>query len=136
MEVEQLKLSLDAIWTLLQDQQRKIDELESRGATVNGSGHSADDETKRLSRAGLLRTAALGVAGVAGAGALLNEQAGAAGAAIDEGQTAFSSATSSPTISIKNAAAGEALFATGRGDILAQVNSSSRVPVRSACTAT
>jgi hypothetical protein len=72
----------------------------------------------------MLKAAALGVAGVAGAGALLNEQGGVASADLGEGQSSFSSAAS-PTVHITNTGTGRALNALGHGSIAVQVTNDS-----------
>ena len=100
------------MWSLLQDQQREIEDLKNRNHGSDGVGGPGDGHSRQLSRAGMLKAAALGVAGVAGAGALLNQQGGIAQASLGEGQSSFSSATTTPTVTITNTSTGDALDAT------------------------
>jgi hypothetical protein len=69
-------------------------------------------KTGRASRRGLLRTAVGVAAATVGAGALLEAQSGAALATGAEGPTTFSSATGTPTVTIKNTSSGEGLRAS------------------------
>jgi hypothetical protein len=109
--------SIDELYELMRQQQRRIDELERsmgtpEGAAVPPVGTTAlavaqEPESSRrgLSRGRLLRNAAVGAAGVAG-GALLADPSVASAAT-----GTFSSATSTPTVTVMNTGTGQGLTA-------------------------
>jgi len=98
----------------LDELRTRITELEARSDLAASASPSRPvktrAESRRVSRKGMLKTAALGTAGVVGA--LLIEPAGAAMASSSEGQTSFSSATSTPTVKATNTKTGNAIQAT------------------------
>jgi hypothetical protein len=118
------------MWDMLNKQQRRIEELEHDRRNRRGDlAEPQLPDQRRLSRAGLLRSAALGVVAVAGASIVIEEQTGVAGATGGEGQTRFSSTSSKPTVTVVNKSTGEALTATSRSSTAtAFVSNRSSIP--------
>ncbi len=81
-------------------------QLDSRAvAKTAGAESKSAAHDCRVTRAGVLKAAALGVAAVAGAGTLLWQETGVAGATASEGKTSFASSTTAPTVTATNRSA-------------------------------
>ncbi|GAC1326377.1 MAG: hypothetical protein NVSMB22_17250 [Chloroflexota bacterium] len=115
------------LWTLLQEQQDRVAQLEVQleqrhleklafSGRVGAGEERGGSERPRVSRAGLLKAAAVGVAGLAGAGALSPRDAEAAGTDGDVGlgvtnTTGANSPNMQTTIQAASGMLGSAVFA-------------------------
>lgn len=112
--------TIEELLTRLEEQQARIELLESRSAPpappATDPAAPADQPSPRITRRGLVRTAAAGTAGLVG-GMLLEPGAALASTTAattsPHGPESFASSTSTPAITATNTGKGNAIMATG-----------------------